>query len=101
MTRRHAAPASLLSTRGGGADMPGVVGLRWFWSDGMRIDCLSRQESDSEDSVNGSRNAAISTLLSFAMLLVSLDQYIVVVTLPEIGRHLGYSAQMLQSVVSG
>jgi EmrB/QacA subfamily drug resistance transporter len=34
------------------------------------------------------------------MLLVSLDQYIVVVALPEIGRDLGYSAQTRQSVVS-
>ena len=39
-------------------------------------------------------------MLSFAMLLVSLDQYIVVVALPEIARDLGYSAQTLQSVVS-
>jgi EmrB/QacA subfamily drug resistance transporter len=34
------------------------------------------------------------------MLIVSLDQYIVVVALPEIGRALGYSAQTLQSVIS-
>src|SRR5262249_51193099 len=33
-------------------------------------------------------------------ILVSLDQYIVVVALPEIGRDLGYSAHTLQSVVS-
>lgn len=39
-------------------------------------------------------------LLSFAMLIVSLDQYIVVVALPEIGRDLGYSAQTLQAVIS-
>jgi EmrB/QacA subfamily drug resistance transporter len=39
-------------------------------------------------------------LLAFAMLIVSLDQYIVVVALPEIGRELGYSAQTLQSVIS-
>jgi EmrB/QacA subfamily drug resistance transporter len=39
-------------------------------------------------------------LLSFAMLIVSLDQYIVVVALPDIGRDLGYSAQTLQAVVS-
>ena len=39
-------------------------------------------------------------LLAFAMLIVSLDQYIVVVALPEIGRDLGYSAQSLQSVIS-
>src|SRR5262245_24426273 len=34
------------------------------------------------------------------MLIVSLDQYIVVVALPEIGRDLGYSTQTLQSVIS-
>ena len=34
------------------------------------------------------------------MLIVSLDQYIVVVALPEIGRDLGYSAQTLQAVIS-
>jgi EmrB/QacA subfamily drug resistance transporter len=46
------------------------------------------------------RKAATLALLAFAMLIVSLDQYIVVVALPEIGRDLGYSAQTLQSVVS-
>ena len=44
--------------------------------------------------------AAILALLAFAMLIVSLDQYIVVVALPEIGRALGYSAQTLQAVIS-
>src|SRR3954466_8807198 len=39
-------------------------------------------------------------LLSLAMLIVSLDQYIVVVALPDIGRDLGYSAQTLQAVIS-
>jgi EmrB/QacA subfamily drug resistance transporter len=39
-------------------------------------------------------------LLAFAMLIVSLDQYIVVVALPEIGRDLGYTEQTLQSVIS-
>ena len=39
-------------------------------------------------------------LLSFAMLIVSLDQYIVVVALPDIGRDLDYSVQTLQSVIS-
>jgi EmrB/QacA subfamily drug resistance transporter len=34
------------------------------------------------------------------MLIVSLDQYIVVVALPEIGRGLGYSAHTLQAVIS-
>jgi EmrB/QacA subfamily drug resistance transporter len=46
------------------------------------------------------RQAAALALLAFAMLIVSLDQYIVVVALPEIGRELGYSAQTLQSVIS-
>jgi MFS family permease len=45
-------------------------------------------------------NAAILALLSFAMLIVSLDQYIVVVALPDIGRDLGYSPQTLQAVIS-
>jgi EmrB/QacA subfamily drug resistance transporter len=47
-----------------------------------------------------SRPAATLSLLAFAMLIVSLDQYIVVVALPEIGRELGYSTQTLQSVIS-
>ncbi len=34
------------------------------------------------------------------MLIVSLDQYIVVVALPDIARDLGYSARTLQSVIS-
>jgi MFS family permease len=46
------------------------------------------------------RGTATLALLSFAMLIVSLDQYIVVVALPDIGRALGYSAQTLQSVIS-
>lgn len=48
------------------------------------------------------RNRQVATLavLSFAMLIVSLDQYIVVVALPDIGRDLGYSVQTLQSVIS-
>ncbi|MEU4195694.1 MFS transporter [Kribbella sp. NPDC026611] len=46
------------------------------------------------------RKSAALALLSFAMLIVSLDQYIVVVALPEIGHELGYSAQTLQSVIS-
>jgi MFS family permease len=48
----------------------------------------------------GDRRAATLALLGFAMLIVSLDQYIVVVALPEIGRELGYTAQTLQSVIS-
>jgi MFS family permease len=40
------------------------------------------------------------TVLAFAMLIVSLDQYIVVVALPEMKRSLGFSKQELQSVIS-
>jgi EmrB/QacA subfamily drug resistance transporter len=43
---------------------------------------------------------ATLTLLAFAMLIVSLDQYIVVVALPEIGHDLGFSDQTLQLVIS-
>jgi EmrB/QacA subfamily drug resistance transporter len=46
------------------------------------------------------RQAATLALLAFANLIAALDQYIVVVALPEIGRDLGYSAQSLQSVIS-
>jgi MFS family permease len=46
------------------------------------------------------RQAATLALLAFANLIGALDQYIVVVALPEIGRDLGYSAQTLQSVIS-
>ncbi|MFD3939072.1 MFS transporter [Streptomyces sp. NPDC058611] len=46
------------------------------------------------------RGAATLALLSFAMLIVSLDQYIVVVALPDIAHDLGYSARTLQSVIS-
>ncbi len=46
------------------------------------------------------RREAILGLLAFAMLIVSLDQYIVVVALPEIARDLGYSPQSLQAVIS-
>ncbi|MGW0396193.1 MFS transporter, partial [Streptomyces sp. NPDC003042] len=46
------------------------------------------------------RETATLALLSFAMFTVSLDQYIVVVALPDIARDLGYSARTLQSVIS-
>src|SRR5215212_3357912 len=49
---------------------------------------------------NGSARSWSLFLASFAMLIVSLDQYIVVVALPDIGRALGYTAQNLQLVVS-
>lgn len=46
------------------------------------------------------RQAATLALLALAMLIVSLDQYIVIVALPDIGRELGFSTQTLQSVIS-
>jgi Major Facilitator Superfamily len=61
----------------------------------LRFNCAS-----SKTIGGGGRPSAILVLLSFAMLIVSLDQYIVVVALPDIGRDLGYSAQTLQAVVS-
>jgi MFS family permease len=48
----------------------------------------------------GPDKAAALALLAFAMLIVSLDQYIVVVALPQIARGLGFSAQTLQAVIS-
>ena len=48
----------------------------------------------------GGRRTATLALLAFAMLIVSLDQYIVVVALPEIGRDLRFSGRTLQLVVS-
>jgi MFS family permease len=50
--------------------------------------------------LDGSSNSAALALLAFAMLIVSLDQYIVVVALPAIGRELDFSAQTLQAVIS-
>jgi MFS family permease len=46
------------------------------------------------------QHRATLALLAFAMLIVSLDQYIVVVALPEMKRGLGFSEQTLQSVIS-
>ena len=56
--------------------------------------------SSSDRRTGAPHAAAALALLAFAMLIVSLDQYIVVVALPEIGRELGFSAQTLQAVVS-
>jgi MFS family permease len=61
----------------------------------MRASCVRPQYD-----LAGDRGAASLALLSFAMLIVSLDQYIVIVALPDIGRDLGYSSQTLQSVIS-
>src|SRR3954469_13747158 len=61
----------------------------------MLPNATSRFERPSDD-----RKAPTLALLAFTMLIVSLDQYIVVVALPEIARDLGYSSQTLQAVVS-
>src|SRR3954447_16178592 len=61
----------------------------------MLPNATSRFERPSDD-----RKAPTLALLAFTMLIVSLDQYIVVVALPEIGRDLGYSPQTLQAVIS-
>jgi MFS family permease len=61
----------------------------------VRVNCVPPQGDVVRD-----RRADVLALLSFAMLIVSLDQYIVVVALPDIGRELGYSPQTLQSVIS-
>jgi MFS family permease len=60
----------------------------------------STEASSASGSLGWNRETATLALLSFAMLIVSLDQYIVVVALPDIARDLGYSAQTLQSVIS-
>src|SRR5262245_47042731 len=69
---------------------------------------MTRAESDHAVRRSGRQLAAwrrpgqtaTLALLAFAMLIVSLDQYIVVVALAEIGSDLGYSADTLQSVIS-
>ena len=59
----------------------------------MRIGCAAPKDSAPSQEAQGWNRKAVATLalLSFAMLIVSLDQYIVVVAPPEIGRDLGYS----------
>ena len=66
----------------------------------MRVTCAPPGARLSRDRGTAPRKPAALALLSFAMLIVSLDQYIVVVALPDIGRDLGYSPQNLQSVIS-
>jgi MFS family permease len=59
--------------------------------------------SESSSTARGlgwNRASGTLALLSFAMLIVSLDQYIVVVALPDIAHDLGYSARTLQAVIS-
>ena len=66
----------------------------------MRVHCPPPVDCEAQQDLVRHHSAAVLALLSFAMLIVSLDQYIVVVALPEIGRDLGYSSQTLQSVIS-
>lgn len=66
----------------------------------MHDTCDRPQVHDADARRPGRSKTAALILLSFAMLIVSLDQYIVVVALPDIGRELGYSARTLQLVVS-
>src|SRR4029453_18698292 len=49
---------------------------------------------------DGRRGAMVLALLASAMLIVSLDQYIVVVALPDIGRDLDFSDRTIQAVIS-
>src|SRR5262245_55771729 len=70
-------------------------------SHAMRVSCAPSQEcARAQDDLTRNRSVGVLALLSFAMLIVSLDQYIVVVALPDMGRDLGYSAQTLQLVIS-
>jgi hypothetical protein len=65
----------------------------------VRVNCAPPVNCDTpRDDLARHRSAATLALVSCAMLIVSLDQYIVVVALPDIGRDLGYSSQTLQSV---
>src|SRR5262245_12892172 len=69
----------------------------------MRVNCAPSPQGDlarDQGDLPRDRSATTLALLSFAMLIVSLDQYIVVVALPDIGRDLGCSSQTLQSVIS-
>jgi EmrB/QacA subfamily drug resistance transporter len=75
-------------------------GAALFRYDPYRIVMPPTDATTAPDQLPGKRREAMLALLAFAMLIVSLDQYIVVVALPEIGRDLGYSAQTLQSVIS-
>jgi MFS family permease len=66
----------------------------------MPVTCTPPQPCRSHGRGTVPPKSAALALLSFAMLIVSLDQYIVVVALPDIGRELGYSAHTLQLVIS-
>src|SRR3954452_12790677 len=73
-----------------GPSRPHVGGPRpEAWSNAMHVTCTPPQTSPAHDRGPVPRTSAALALLSFAMLIVSLDQYIVVVALPDIGRELG------------
>jgi hypothetical protein len=57
----------------------------------MRVGCASPEDAAPAQQALGWNRQAVATLalLSFAMLLVSLDQSIVIVALPARGRALG------------
>jgi energy-coupling factor transporter ATP-binding protein EcfA2 len=97
-------PTSSTSSLGlcGGSGVIAHQRRRWSaWSPSPCPTCSSRSrsEGDMTGRLTGSQAATLA-LLAFAMLIVSLDQYIVVVALPEIGRDLGFSEQTLQAVIS-
>lgn len=54
-----------------------------------------------QDKTQRRRLGLTLALLAFAQLIISLDYNIVFVALPQIGQHLGFSAQNLQWVISG
>ncbi|HEX6523079.1 MAG TPA: MFS transporter [Streptosporangiaceae bacterium] len=66
----------------------------------LRVTCAPLRARLSRDRGTAPLKSAALALVSLAMLMVSLDQYIVVVALPDIGRDLGYSPQSLQTVIS-
>jgi MFS family permease len=63
-------------------------------------DMTTRTSADDNPNHGGPTRSWRLFLVCYAMLIVSLDQYIVVVALPDIGRALGYTAHTLQLVVS-
>jgi len=61
----------------------------------MRIGCAAPKDSAPAQEAQGWNRKAVATLalLSFAMLIVSLDQYIVVVAPPDLGYSRGAPLQ--------
>ena len=61
---------------------------------------MSTAGAPARERLGAPEKAAALGVLAFAMLIVSLHQYIVVVALPEIGQGLGFTGQILQGVIS-